>query len=69
MEMITDAGTRAGYLSLANNDVRDGSPPLSSFEDLLRGIRGNMWGNSDCLCHLARITNYGIVVFTQASNT
>eukprot|EP00961_Rhodomonas_salina_P113880 1531681-Rhodomonas_salina.1 len=41
MEMITDAGTRAEYLLLANNDVRDGSPPLSSFEDLLRGIRGN----------------------------
>eukprot|EP00961_Rhodomonas_salina_P024293 327241-Rhodomonas_salina.1 len=28
-----------------------------------------MWGNSDCLRHLARITNHGIVVFTQAANT
>eukprot|EP00961_Rhodomonas_salina_P140234 1887122-Rhodomonas_salina.1 len=69
MEVITDAGTRAEYLQRANNDVREGSQPLSSFEDLLRGIRGNMWGNSDCLRHLARITNHGIVVFTQAANT
>eukprot|EP00961_Rhodomonas_salina_P099362 1336204-Rhodomonas_salina.1 len=69
VETVTLDSEKQTYLDRANNDIRAGRTPFTSFEStMITGFRTSEWGNSDCIRHVTHITGSSVVSLIQGAS-